>query len=254
MNHLCTALAQRGIAVWVDRNIQGGVAWEPDIQSGLDHCRVLAAILSPRVVESSYVVNEVKRAWTLQKPVIPILMEPCNLPPSLQSLASVQYVDLWSDFRAGLDRLLQSLASNGIYGTGTPVMPAPAPAEPVSSELLNVVKGNWITDLRFHGGPLQLNVSIGLHNDPNFLGMVHVQAQNSPYMPFAAAMPIMYPYRGFWSVNGRELFLTGNYTDVSTGAGTPFSFTTYFSRINPQQLDGFTIPDWFACVWRQGYR
>jgi hypothetical protein len=254
VNHLCTALAERGIAVWVDRNIEGGLAWEPDIQSGLDNCRVLTAIMSPRVVESSYVVKEVKRAWALQKPVIPVLMEPCNLPPSLQSLASVQYIDLWGDFRAGVDRLLQSLASNGIYGGTVPVMPAPAPSEPVSSELLNVVKGNWITDLRFHGGPLQLNVSIGLHNDPNFLGMIHVQAQNSPYMPFAAAIPMMYPYRGFWSVNGRELFLSGSYSDVSTGAGTPFSFTTYFSRINPQQLDGFTIPDWFSCVWRPGYR
>ena len=178
MNHLCTALAQRGIAVWVDRNIQGGTAWEPDIQSGLNNCRVLAAVLSPRVVDSSYVVKEVQRAWALQKPVIPILMEPCNLPPSLQSLASVQYVDLWSDFRVGLDRLLQSLASNGIYGTSVPVMPAPAPSEPVSSELVHVVKGNSITDLRFQSGPLQLNVSIGMHNDPNFLGMIQVQAQN----------------------------------------------------------------------------
>ena len=185
--------------------------------------------------------------------MIPILLEPCNLPPSLQSLASVQYVDLWSDFRAGLDRLMQSLASNGIYGTTSPVIPAPAPSEPVSSELLHVVKGNWIADLRFHSGPLQLNVSIGLHNDPNFLGMIHVQAQNSPYMPFAAAIPMLYPYRGFWSVNGRELVLNGNYTDVSTGAATRLSFTTYFSRINPQELDGFTIPDWFSCVWHHGY-
>jgi hypothetical protein len=141
VNHLCTALAQRGIAVWIDRNIEGGLRWECDIQSGLENCRVLVAILSPRVVESSYIVKEVKRAWALQKPVIAILMEPCNLPPSLQSLASVQYVDLWGDFRAGLDRLLQSLASKGIYGGTFPVMSAPAPSEPVSSELLNVAKG-----------------------------------------------------------------------------------------------------------------
>jgi hypothetical protein len=123
------------------------------------------------------------------------------------------------------------------------------PAEPFPSDLLRLVQGHWLADLRFGTGPLQLTVSLAGNNE--FVGSMSKQAQAMPWMAFSGALPELYPVRGFWSANGRELALNGQWTNVMNGVSQPSQFATYFSRIFPNELHGFTLPERLSCIRRR---
>src|SRR5712692_1106244 len=74
------ALADRleavGIRVWVDRrNIVGGSSWDAAIVEAIRRCAVLAVLCSQAAMASPNVLQELRLAQQLRKPVLPLLLE-----------------------------------------------------------------------------------------------------------------------------------------------------------------------------------
>jgi len=112
---LAKDLRTGGAGVWVDQlDIAPGQRWDRAVEDALAKCLQLVVVLSPSAVESTNVMDEVSLALEDGKTVVPVLHRQCKIPFRLRRL---QYVDLSLDYKAGHDRLLETLGS-GAVGTG----------------------------------------------------------------------------------------------------------------------------------------
>jgi len=112
---LAKDLRAGGARVWVDQlDIAPGQRWDRAVEDALAKCLQLVVVLSPSAVESTNVMDEVSLALEDGKTVVPVLHRQCKIPFRLRRL---QYVDLSLDYKAGHDRLLETLGS-GAVGTG----------------------------------------------------------------------------------------------------------------------------------------
>jgi hypothetical protein len=104
---LAKDLRAGGAGVWVDQlDIAPGQRWDRAVEDALAKCLQLVVILSPAAVESTNVMDEVSLALEDGKTVVPVLHRQCKIPFRLRRL---QYVDLSLDYKAGHDRLLETL-------------------------------------------------------------------------------------------------------------------------------------------------
>ena len=78
---LAKDLRSRGVEMWVDRfDIRPSEHWDRAIERAIRGCRNVIAVLSPRSVASENVADEISLAIDAGKPIIPVVIEPCNLP------------------------------------------------------------------------------------------------------------------------------------------------------------------------------
>ena len=111
---LAKDLRAGGAGVWIDQlDITPGQRWDRAVEDALAKCLELVVILSPAAVESTNVMDEVSLALEDGKTVVPVLHRQCKIPFRLRRL---QYVDLSLNYKAGLDRLLETL---GVAAPGT---------------------------------------------------------------------------------------------------------------------------------------
>ncbi len=102
-------LRTHGADLWIDQlDIPPGRRWDREVERALRSCQTVIVVLSEDAVASEHVMDEVGYALGESKRVVPVLCRPCELPLRLQR---VQYVDLSSDYRSGLQRLLATLAA-----------------------------------------------------------------------------------------------------------------------------------------------
>src|SRR5438046_2664417 len=112
---LAKDLREGGASVWIDQlDIAPGQRWDRAVEDALAKCAQLVVVLSPSAVESTNVMDEVSLALEDGKTVVPVLHRQCKIPFRLRRL---QYVDLSLDYKAGHDRLLETIGS-GAVGTG----------------------------------------------------------------------------------------------------------------------------------------
>jgi hypothetical protein len=104
---LVTALRKEGFDVWFDKNIQTGTDWDSTIEEELKKANAIVLILSETSVASDNVKDEMSYAMGLDKPVIPIKIEECDVP---MRLARKQFVDFTiMGQEAGFERLVKDL-------------------------------------------------------------------------------------------------------------------------------------------------
>jgi hypothetical protein len=78
---LAKDLQSRGVEMWVDRfSIRPSEHWDRAIERAIRGCRNVIAVLSPRSVASENVADEISLAIDAGKPIIPVVIEPCDLP------------------------------------------------------------------------------------------------------------------------------------------------------------------------------
>jgi len=78
---LAKDLQARGVEMWVDRfSIRPSEHWDRAIERAIRGCRNVIAVLSPRSVASENVADEISLAIDAGKPIIPVVIEPCDLP------------------------------------------------------------------------------------------------------------------------------------------------------------------------------
>ena len=108
------------------KDIPPGFPWAETIQRKLEESSSVVVVLSPQSVASRAVLDEVEYALDVGKRVVPVLYKKCNIPLRLKRL---QYVDITTDYDAGLKRLIAAL-SDDHAAAATPEPPAPEPARP----------------------------------------------------------------------------------------------------------------------------
>jgi len=106
---LCQDLRAAGISIWLDKlDIRPGEDWDDSVARGLADCGRMVVVLSPTAVASDNVLDEVGYALSKKTPLIPILLQDCEVPYRLNR---IQYIDFRHSYDDGFKEL--SLAMQG---------------------------------------------------------------------------------------------------------------------------------------------
>ena len=114
-------LRGQGVELWMDRqDLLAGQEWLPQIEQAISKADFMLVFISKASLGSKWVQREYQVAFQSQARaggtrLIPVLLEPVDLPPFL---ASIQYVDLTESYFEGVQALLRALQM--------PVGPRPA--------------------------------------------------------------------------------------------------------------------------------
>jgi hypothetical protein len=104
---LAKDLRAAGAPVWLDQlDIAPGRHWDTAVEKAIGTSSSLLIVLSPDSVQSENVMDEVSYALEEGKLVIPVLYRDCKIPLRLRRL---QYVDLRTDYQAGLAEIRKLL-------------------------------------------------------------------------------------------------------------------------------------------------
>lgn len=132
VDHLHSDLALRGFHVWMDRDkLEGGDEWKQKIASEILRSNVVLVVLSPAVLDSRWVREEVDYAQTYHKRIIPLLYQETVKPFGLTRL---QHTDFTGSYEGGLHELIATLSAIRIstlppdsVEAGDPVLQPDAP-------------------------------------------------------------------------------------------------------------------------------
>ncbi len=81
--------------VWFDEGLKGGESWNDSIAEHLKECTVFLLFVSPDSVNSKYVFSEINYALSKDKAVMPVVLEPTDIPAGLEMmLSAIQYIDV----------------------------------------------------------------------------------------------------------------------------------------------------------------
>ncbi|MBC8244712.1 MAG: TIR domain-containing protein [Verrucomicrobia bacterium] len=105
---LVDRLRAAGVAVWVDEgSIDAATLWSESIVEAIAECRVLIMMVSSHSTDSHNVVKEVMIASESKKTILPIYLEPADIPAKLKyQLTGIQHLE-WFD--GGNDEVFETL-------------------------------------------------------------------------------------------------------------------------------------------------
>lgn len=87
-------LKAAGHDIWFDQfNIPTGSRWDDEIEKALRSCAVFLLILSPASMQSQNVKDEVGYAIDAGKHILPVMIEPCDIPFRLRRFQFVNFID-----------------------------------------------------------------------------------------------------------------------------------------------------------------
>jgi hypothetical protein len=135
---LVQELEQRHLNVWFDeRELKVGDSIVAGVSAGLRNSDYLIVVLSKSSVASRWVQEELNAALMEElsgegRPVLPVLIDDCELPPLLKSRL---YADFRTDFSAGLKKLLAVLTQESESASQAAPGPAPTSPTPCSAAL-----------------------------------------------------------------------------------------------------------------------
>jgi Tol biopolymer transport system component len=116
---LVERLRDAGVAVWVDEgSIDAATLWSESIVEAIAECHVLIMMVSSHSTDSHNVVKEVMIASEGKKTILPIYLEPAEIPAKLKyQLTGIQHLE-WFD--AGNDEVFETL-KDGLAKRGVTV-------------------------------------------------------------------------------------------------------------------------------------
>ena len=121
---LAQHLKEQRIPLWLDQwdLPAAGGNWNTQIDDALYDCACMLLVLSPAAVKSQRVEGEWVTALEEQKPIIPVLFQPCRIPSRLRLLQRIDLVAKGMDDTINLERLVVTLGGN----RSVPVLPSPS--------------------------------------------------------------------------------------------------------------------------------
>ena len=106
---LADDLRTAGVNLWVDqRDIRPSQRWDRAVENALRDCAAVVVVLSPRSVASENVLDEVGFAMDHRRDVIPVLLEPCDIPIRISRL---QHIDFAGGYQPALERCRRVLGT-----------------------------------------------------------------------------------------------------------------------------------------------
>ncbi|MDB4668679.1 TIR domain-containing protein [bacterium] len=114
---LVEGLQQAGVSVWIDMaGIEVAAMWSKEIVSAIRECKVLLLSISPHSTQSENVVKELALASERKKTIIPIYLEPAEIPETMEyQLAGIQRVEFYEGQEdMALQAVIRALAKLGV--------------------------------------------------------------------------------------------------------------------------------------------
>jgi TolB-like protein/Flp pilus assembly protein TadD len=114
---LTAKLRAAGVPLWIDvGGIDGARMWGEEIVNALDNAKVLLLMVSESAVRSHNVAKEVVLASERKGRILPVHLEPTQIPPSLKyPLAGIQHIEYYNgDADENLKTILRSLERVGV--------------------------------------------------------------------------------------------------------------------------------------------
>jgi TolB-like protein/Flp pilus assembly protein TadD len=114
---LASQLRNAGVSIWIDQGgIDGAALWGEAIVNALDSAKVLLLMVSESAVRSHNVAKEVVLASERKGHILPVLLEPTVIPPSLKyPLAGIQQIEYFhGDPVQNLESIVRSLQKLGV--------------------------------------------------------------------------------------------------------------------------------------------
>lgn len=106
---LADQLREVGYQPWIDvAGIEGGEQWKRSIEIALENSAVFLVLMTPESITARWVKYEIEQAMLKDRPIIPLLIRNCKIPPNLESL---HYVDFRHDSNAAFKSLQRALLS-----------------------------------------------------------------------------------------------------------------------------------------------
>ena len=115
------SLRREGFTVWTNTtDIQAGTEFQQVIDRGIEETDNVVYLLSPASVSSPYCQHELEYALSLNKRIIPVLVEATPIEKIPLKLQNLQYIDLTdnvqeSDYQLDESQLLQVLRQDAVY-------------------------------------------------------------------------------------------------------------------------------------------
>jgi hypothetical protein len=248
-------ISDAGFDVWLDReDIRGGTQWRAAITRAIHECSAFLVILSPNSVGSRNVGRELELASDNNRPILPIIYQPCEIPAEFEyHFAGVQRIDFSdkSAREAPLDEVIDALKvltgteskkKGGPRSRSAPALESPAPPPPLPNSvwrgvdpqagvgaqptpsLLQLLPGRW--SLRIKHPFAVVEGSLVLDLAPN--GMF--QGQLKKPMGMTAI-------QGQWQATpANQIILQGQETDGLQIA--PYGTVIQINQVAPHQLMG----------------
>ncbi len=116
---LTELLASAGLSVWIDQSgIDVATSWSGEIVDAIEGCKAFVVLLSPNSIESVNVVKEVSLAAEQRKKILPLDLEPVELPRDLKyHLAGLQRTSM-----TNIDSIIRALGKLGLEATQAPTL------------------------------------------------------------------------------------------------------------------------------------
>lgn len=110
VDQISKALEQGDVSTWVDhRDIQAGERWIPSIRRALTECTAGLLVLSEESAAAAYNTEECLYLLSADKPVYLVAIEPVSPLRVDSRLRRLQRVELYDDFAAGIETLVDLL-------------------------------------------------------------------------------------------------------------------------------------------------
>jgi TolB-like protein/Flp pilus assembly protein TadD len=114
---LASRLRSAGVSIWIDQGgIDGAAMWGEAIVHAIERAKVMVLMVSESSVRSHNVAKEVVLTSERKGHILPILLEPTAIPPSLKyPLAGIQQIEYFQgDPQQNLQSILRSLEKLGV--------------------------------------------------------------------------------------------------------------------------------------------
>ena len=149
---IADALEAAGMPVWIDRRgLSGGDVWAAEITLAIRSCTALAVLCTPSSVASRNVRQELQLAWDLDRPILPVILEPVEFSDAMSYfLQGRQWIDASNRPASEWLQELEAAVARLDMQPGTPLGPLIAhagavDARPVSPALLRDVSSQGHT-------------------------------------------------------------------------------------------------------------
>ncbi len=114
---LVRRLRGAGVSVWIDQaGIDVATMWSREIVGAIRECKLMLLSISPNSTESENVVKEVALASERKKAIIPVYLEPAEIPETMEyQLAGIQRMEYFKDQEElAFQAMLRALVKFGV--------------------------------------------------------------------------------------------------------------------------------------------
>ncbi|MCE2563530.1 TIR domain-containing protein [Komagataeibacter sp. FNDCF1] len=152
---LITDIEKRDIPCWISsRNVEPGADYQDAIIDAMNRCSVILLLFSENANSSKEIAKELAIASKRSKPIIPARIEDIMPSGSLEyQLTTAQFIDLFNDYGATLNRLCTALKREIAIAGGADLPPSTAAtyAKPVGGMRKKLLAGGTVAALGILG-------------------------------------------------------------------------------------------------------